>query len=246
MKRKIITLVKWMIFLSILSGLTFVSIKTFQGYNLYKKTMDEVNLNEVFLAYQSQEGYVTLEEISPFFLDALVAVEDHRFYEHTGFDEIAFFRAVLRNISEKSYAAGGSTITQQLSKNLFFTFDKTLERKIAELIVAKKIEKTFEKNDILEMYVNIIYYGDGYVGIEAASQGYFRKSALSLSNGESIILAGLPQAPSIYALRQHLERGISRGDDVINAMVEKDFITEHQRALIEEELRNVKVIEPKP
>lgn len=240
------TIIKWIIILSLLSGLAFVGVKTFQGYNLYKETMDEVNLNEVFLSYQSQEGYVTLEEISPLFLDALVAVEDHRFYEHNGLDEIAFFRAVLRNLSEKSYAAGGSTITQQLSKNLFFTFDKTLERKIAELIVAKKIENTFEKKEILEMYVNIIYYGDGYVGIEEAAQGYFSKSALNLSSGESVILAGLPQAPSVYALRSHLERGINRGYDVINAMVEKGFIAEYQRALIQEELKNVKVKAIKP
>lgn len=246
MKKTLLKIIKWTCLLAFVVALIGVTVVTVKGYTLYKDTMAGVDLEEVFHSYESQENYIHIDQVSKTFTDALVAVEDHRFYQHKGLDEVAFLRAVIRNISEQSYAAGGSTITQQLSKNLFFSFDKNLERKIAELIVAKKIEKTFSKDEILEMYINVIYYGDGYVGIEAAAQGYFAKTAADLSYGESIILAGLPQAPSVYALREHLDRGIERGYDVVAAMIQRGYITEGQAEIMIEELKavSVKALQP--
>jgi len=241
MKRKIILTIKIILLSLVVLGLAFAGITGVKGYSLYKDTMDGVDLQNTFDHYRSQEGYVSLDQISPTFLDALVAVEDHRFYEHGGFDEVAFLRAVMRNLSEKSYAAGGSTITQQLSKNLFFSFEKTLERKIAELIVAKQIEDEFSKEDILELYVNIIYYGDSFEGIYDASWGYFKKDPIDLTVGESVVLAGLPQAPSLYALGEHKENGIKRAYAVIDALIERGYIQADQREQYIESVENIQV-----
>lgn len=229
------------IFLVLLIAISFVSIKIYQGYNLYQEVMEGIDLQEVFEDKQGEADYISLEEVAPTFLNALIAVEDHRFFEHNGLDHVSFLRAVMRNISEKSFAAGGSTITQQLSKNLFFSFDKTLERKIAELIVARKIEDTFDKHEILEMYINVIYYGEGYVGIKQASEGYFNKEALELSQSESVLLAGLPQAPSVYALRTNLDRGIQRASSVVAALIEHGYITQAQGEVIIMQLEEVTV-----
>jgi membrane peptidoglycan carboxypeptidase len=241
--KKIIKIILLSLLLVILVGMSFVLIKSFQGYSLYKEVMTDVDLEEVFIQKQEEEDYTLLEDVSPTFLNALIAVEDHRFFEHKGLDHVAFLRAVMRNISEQSFAAGGSTITQQLSKNLFFSFDKTLERKIAELIVARKIEDTFNKHEILEMYINVIYYGEGYIGIKQASEGYFNKGPLELSQSESVLLAGLPQAPSVYALRTNLNRGIERASSVVLALMEHGYITEAQGQLIILQLESV-VVQP--
>ncbi|MBN2794513.1 MAG: transglycosylase domain-containing protein [Clostridia bacterium] len=227
--------------LILLSGLVFSGITFYKGFELYQETMDGVVIGEVFLSYESQEDYVTLENIPSMFLDALIAVEDHRFMDHKGFDIVSFGRAVMRNIMEKEYAAGGSTITQQLAKNLFFSFDKTLERKVAELIVAKEIEKAFDKDTILEMYVNIIYFGDGYTGIKQASEGYFQKDPADLTDEESILLAGLPQAPSLYAMYEHFDRAVARSEDVLFAMVTHKYLLESEKDALYKKIQTIKI-----
>lgn len=225
----------------LLIGGIFSGVTIYNGYQLYEETMTGVDIEAVFDSYQADEDYVSLENIPSMFIDALVAVEDHRFMEHSGFDFVSFGRAVVRNVLEQDYAAGGSTITQQLSKNLFFSFDKTLERKVAELIVAKKIEKMYEKDEILEMYINIIYFGDGYVGIKQASQGYFNKAPVDLSDAECILLAGLPQAPSIYAMYEHFDRAVERSEDVLAAMVTHDVILISQKQALYEKIQTIKI-----
>ncbi|MCR2043585.1 transglycosylase domain-containing protein [Anaerosalibacter massiliensis] len=143
-------------------------------------------------------NYIDYEEIPEDFINTLITVEDKRFFKHIGFDPIAMGRATLVNVKAREYKQGGSTITQQLAKNLFFTNEKSLGRKVKELIVALAIEDNYTKEDILEMYTNVIYYGEGAYGIEAASQKYFNKSARDMNFDEATLLAGSLKAPSIY------------------------------------------------
>lgn len=218
------------------SGVTFKN-----GYDLYEETMKNVSIEETFETIQSEDWFVDINEIPNIYLEAVVSVEDKRFYSHNGFDILSFGKAVLRNVIENDYATGGSTITQQLAKNLYFSFDKKMERKVAELIVAKQIESLYEKDDILELYVNIIYFGDSFEGIHDASMGYFNKLPKDLTDGESVLLAGLPQAPSAYALFEHLDRAVQRAEIVLDSMIEKNYISTTQKEVILEEIRNIKI-----
>jgi len=143
-------------------------------------------------------GYLPLDEIAPEFLEMVVLVEDKRFYKHFGFDPIAIFNAMMRNVEEKSLFAGGSTLSQQLAKNLFYTREKTIERKLYELWTAITLERYFGKDQILEMYVNIIFYGSDANGIAAAARTYFDKRPSELTEEESALLVGLLPAPSVY------------------------------------------------
>lgn len=220
---------------------SYTGITSYKGYQLYLETMDGVDIEDTFETYRSMDHYVTIDSLPSLYLDAVIAVEDHRFFEHSGFDIISFTKAVIKNVLASDYETGGSTITQQLSKNLYFSFDKKMERKVAELIVAKEIESLFEKEEILELYVNIIYFGDSFEGIYQASMGYFNKEPYELSDGEAVLLAGLPNAPSAYALFQHLDLAVSRSVIVLEAMVEKGYITEYQKEEIYNQIENIKI-----
>lgn len=234
-------IIKWTLLTLIIAVIAYAGITSYKGYQLYRDTMDGVDLAAVFSDFQELEGYVESDEIPTMFLNALIAVEDHRFMDHAGFDVISFGRAIIRNVMENEFAAGGSTITQQLSKNLFFSFEKKMERKVAELIVAKQIEEGFEKKEILEMYVNIIYFGDGYEGISAASRGYFEKDPSQLTDAECVLLAGLPQAPSAYALREHFDMALERSHAVLQAMVEHGYLLEHEMLQLKKDIETIKI-----
>ena len=130
-----------------------------------------------FTIYKEQRIDVPLSQVSPNLLKAIIAIEDQRFYEHRGFDLVRIASAALTNIRRARAAQGGSTITQQLARQSFLTADKTLRRKLQELILAERIERMYSKAQILEMYLNKVYFGDGLYGIEAASRGYFGKHA---------------------------------------------------------------------
>ncbi|MGL4737142.1 MAG: transglycosylase domain-containing protein [Cellulosilyticaceae bacterium] len=188
------------------------------GYSSYQQTIAESPITAVIEEVKADPDYVTLEEINTTFLDAVVAVEDHRFYEHGAVDMIAIIRAFARNLIEGEVVQGGSTITQQLAKNLFLSSDQTLVRKLEEVVFAYELEKDFTKEEILELYVNVIYYGDGYTGIQEASRGYFGKPASALTYEEATLLAGLPQAPSRYALSNHYDKAVKRQAQVIAAL----------------------------
>ncbi len=225
----------------LLIGLVIVGKISWDGYQLYKITMEDVEIETVVSEIRARENYVVIDDIPSHFLKAVIAVEDHRFMGHNGFDIISFGRAVVRNLEENEFAAGGSTITQQLSKNLFFSFEKKMERKVAELIVARQIEDLYEKNEILELYVNIIYYGDGFENLYDASMGYYNKEPQNMTDGECTLLAGLPQAPSTYALIENFDRAVVRAYEVVDAMVEHKVITENEALNLKEEIKNVKL-----
>lgn len=173
----------------------------------------------VFTIFKEQRIEVPLDRISPHFLKAVISVEDQRFYEHSGVDAIRVAAAALRNLQTGRRAEGGSTITQQLARQSFLSRDKTYRRKLKEVILAARIESLYSKEEILTLYLNKVYFGDGLYGVEAASRGYFGKSASDLTLAEAALLAGLIQSPSTYAPTVNLDRAIARRNVVLSAMV---------------------------
>jgi len=171
-----------------------------------------------FTIYKEQRIDVPLAQVSPNLVKALIAIEDQRFYEHDGFDMIRIGSAALSNLRSGRAAQGGSTITQQLARQSFLTPDKTYRRKLQELILAARIERMYSKAQILELYLNKVYFGDGLYGIEAASRGYFGKHASELSVPEAALLAGLVKSPSSYAPTVSMERAVARRNLVLQVM----------------------------
>ncbi|MFT5698390.1 MAG: penicillin-binding protein 1A [Desulforhopalus sp.] len=168
---------------------------------------------------------IPLSKMSPFLAKAFVAAEDGRFFEHPGLDLISVLRAAINNFRDGAKSQGGSTITQQVTKSLLLTPEKTYIRKIKESILAWRIDKMLTKEEILFIYLNQIYLGEGAHGVEAAAQVYFGKSAGELSLGECALLAGLPQAPSRYSLFNHMDRAIERQKYVLNRMAADGYVT---------------------
>ncbi|WP_284642884.1 transglycosylase domain-containing protein [Paenibacillus silviterrae] len=169
---------------------------------------------------------VPLNDIPLDLRNAVIAVEDRRFYDHAGFDLWSIGRAVLRDLKHGSLKEGGSTITQQLAKNLFLDSDKTFNRKFKELGYAIKINFTYSKDEILELYLNSIFFGEGRWGVEGAAQQYFGKPVQKLTLPESALLAGLPKAPSLYSPMRNKEKALERRNLVLSMMREQHFITE--------------------
>ena len=168
---------------------------------------------------------VGLKELPPYVPKAFIAIEDRRFYSHFGIDPVGISRAVVRNLTSRGVAQGGSTLTQQLAKNLFLTQERTASRKIQEAILALWLERKYSKDEILELYLNRVYFGAGAYGIEAAAHRYYAKSARQLSLSEAAVLAGLVQAPSRLAPNKNPDAAQSRAELVIAAMNELGFIT---------------------
>jgi penicillin-binding protein 1A len=182
--------------------------------------------------------YVSLEDIPPHVRQAFIAAEDKNFYRHPGIDPLAIVRATLANIRHMEIRQGASTITQQVARNLFLTPDRSLKRKIREALLALQIERHFTKDQILEMYLNYIYLGQGAYGVEAASRIYFGKSVKDLTTDEAAILAGLPKAPTRYNPFRNPERVKERRDYVLSRMYEDGYITEEEyRRLLEKPIK---------
>lgn len=176
---------------------------------------------------------VSLENISPLFLKAIIAVEDSRFYEHDGLDHIGLARALYVNLKRRAVVQGGSTLTQQLAKNLFFSFERDWIRKVKELLVALQMESTFTKDEILEAYCNQVYFGSGAYGVEEAAQVYFGKHAKDLNLLQAAMLAGLPNSPNNANPFINPERAMNRTRAVLARMEREGYIneTDRQRAL---------------
>jgi 1A family penicillin-binding protein len=171
---------------------------------------------------------VSLDNISSYMQQAIVAIEDSRFYQHNGVDPVGLARALWRNIETRSIVEGGSTISQQLVKNLYLGPERTVGRKIQEVFLTIQLERKHTKDEILEMYLNQIYFGQGAYGVEAAARTYFNKPAKDLGLAESAMLAGVPRAPSIYAPSRNFEGAKARQATVLNRMVELGMISPEQ------------------
>lgn len=174
---------------------------------------------------------VYAEDLPSYVRDAVISTEDRRFYSHFGFDFVSFGRAMVVNLIHRRYVQGGSTITQQVSKNLFLTPEKNIKRKVQELLMAFWLEKKFTKNQILTLYLNRVYMGAGTYGIEAASQKFFHKSSHDINMMEASILAGLLKAPARYNPISSKKRAVERATVVLQNMVDNRKITEKQKIL---------------
>lgn len=199
-----------------------------QGYQIYKQVTGEESLSEKVAEIRANPHYTTLDELPQTYKDAVVAVEDSRFYKHGGLDLISTGRAVVINLREGELAEGGSTITQQLAKNMYFTQEKKFLRKVAELFVAFDLERDYTKDEILELYLNTIYFGSGYYCVYDAAEGYFGKEPSQMTDYESTLLAGIPNAPSVYSLTNSPELAAQRQKTVLECMVQQDYITQEQ------------------
>lgn len=206
-----------------------------RGYQMYKNAVEETPFSEKIESIRSMEGFTKYEELPDIYIDAVVAVEDKRFWKHNGVDGLSICRALWNDLRTFSLVEGGSTITQQLMKNEYFTQDKKLERKFAEAIAALNFEKEYNKKEIFELYVNTIYFGSGYYGIYDAAQGYFGKEPLELSNYEAVMLAGLPNAPSVYSPKENPELAKKRMKQVLDRMKKCEVISDSEAMEIMEE-----------
>ena len=195
------------------------------GYKMYRQALDARSLEAIIAAVQADPGYTPIGQLPPLYLDAVVAVEDHRFAQHSGIDPIAILRAAVHDLRTRSLDQGGSTITQQLAKNLYFTQEKELTRKAAEVFMAFELERNYSKEEILELYVNSIYFGDGYYDVASASEGYFGKTPEELNDYEATLLAGVPNAPSVYAPTKNPDKAEQRRLQVVNRMIACGYIT---------------------
>lgn len=196
-----------------------------------------LDANGALITIISQENRipVPLENVSPHLQQAIIAIEDARFYSHHGIDPIGVARALFHNIKAGAVVEGGSTITQQLAKNLYLEPHRTLKRKFEEMIITIQLERKYTKNEILGMYLNQIYFGQGAYGIEAAAKTYFNKNAKDLDLAESAMLAGVPRAPSIYNPSDDFKAAKTRQAAVLNRMVELGLLEINQANIAAEE-----------
>lgn len=191
------------------------------------------NGNEVQSFGTVYSEIIRSEELPQYVIDAIVWTEDRRFYEHFGFDVVSFTRAMITNLFAGRFAQGGSTLTQQVAKNLFLTNKKTINRKTQELLLAFWLEHKFTKEQILTLYLNRVYFGNGAYGIEAASQKYFQKTSRDLNILEAAVLAGMLKAPSRYNPIASKTRALERAKVVLNIMRENNLLSnkDYLRAL---------------
>ena len=212
----------------VLIGISLSLLVIGNGYNMDKEAIDKISIEDKVKEIQSKENYTKVSELPQMYINAVISVEDHRFYKHPGIDIIAIGRAVVNDIKAMSLVEGGSTITQQLAKNIYFTQEKKFERKIAEVFMAFEIEKRYNKNEILELYLNTSYFGDGYYTVKEASRGYFGKKPMEMSDSECIMLAGIPNAPSVYAPTKNPELAKQRQKRVIEKMIKNKYLTQEE------------------
>ena len=204
------------------------------GYSQYKKALEEMPLEQKVAEIHEDENYAEFEELPQIYINAVIAVEDKRFYTHKGIDTISLGRAIVNDIKAMSFVEGGSTITQQLAKNTYFTQKKEITRKISEAFMAMEIEKNYEKEEILELYLNTSYFGDGCYTVKEATRHYFDKEPEEMTDYEATLLAGVPNAPSVYAPTKNLDLAHQRQRQVLNKMIECGYLSEVEA----EEIKN--------
>ena len=217
--RKLILLI--LLVAAIASAVVLVS-----GYEMYKEAVSDCPLSEKISEIQGKEHFTNYDELTQCYIDAVIAAEERRFFRHHGFDFLATGRAMWHNIEAGSLIEGGSTITQQLAKNMYFTQEKKFTRKVAEVFAARDIEKLCDKKRIFELYVNSIYFGSGYYSVYEAAEGYYGKKPCDLNDYEATMLAGIPNAPSVYSPDVNPTLAEERRQQVLECMVENGYIEE--------------------
>lgn len=220
--------IKKLIIAIILLIIVACSIVFLIGQSYYSKALKEKPLLTRVDEITSKENFVKFEDMSSYYRNAVISVEDHRFYDHGPVDFIAIARAIFTNIKNGELQEGGSTITQQVAKNVVFSQEQSWVRKVGEIFAAYELEKNYTKKEIFELYVNTAYFGDGYYGIYDASYGYYNKSPKDLNLDEASMLAGVPNAPSVYAPTVNPDLAKKRQYHVLNTMLEYGYITKDE------------------
>lgn len=221
-------ILKRIIFIVVLISMSIALLFVGNGYDMYKQAIEQISVEDKIAEIKDKENYTNFSELPQMYKNAVIAVEDHRFYKYNGIDIIAIGRSAFNDIKAMSFVEGGSTITQQLAKNIYFTQEKKIERKIAEVFMAFEIEKNCDKDEILELYLNTSYFGDGYYTPKEACRGYFNKELNEMTDYECILLAGIPNAPSVYAPTKNPELAKQRQKQVIKKMIEYGYLTEEE------------------
>lgn len=198
------------------------------GFSYYSDTLKQKPLLDCVKEVTDKEHFTKFDDLSENYKNAVISVEDHRFYNHKAIDVIGVARAFYTNIKNKELDEGGSSITQQVAKNIIFNQEKSLKRKLGEVFAAYDLEKNFSKDEILALYANSCYFGDGYYSIYDASMGYYNKEPKDLSLAESAMLAGVPNAPSVYAPTVNPDLAKKRQKHVLNKMVEYGYISSEE------------------
>lgn len=212
-----------LLFITVIGGIAFAI-----GYTYYSQALKEKPLLSRIEELTSQEHYTPFGELPETYINAVIAVEDRRFYEHGAIDLIGIARAFYTNIRDGEFDEGGSTITQQVAKNIVFTQDQNVVRKLGEIFAAYDLEKHYSKDEIFAFYVNSSYFGDGYYTIYDASHGYYGKDPKDLNLAEASMLAGVPNAPSVYSPTVNPDLAKKRQKHVLNKMVENNYISQEE------------------
>lgn len=196
----------------------------------------DANGNQIATVHAEEDRIpVKIAQVPKYLQDAFVAVEDNRFYEHNGIDPKGIIRAAWSNIKGGEVAEGGSTITQQLAKNAYLTQDRTMKRKIQEVFLALQLEKQYTKQEILELYLNQIYFGQGAYGVQAAAKVYFNKNVEDLTLNECAMLAGIPKSPNYYSPFNNLQAAQERKGVVLDQMVKYGYVNRQEAAKLKTE-----------
>ena len=221
--------IKKLIFLLLIATIIIFSVVALNGKKMYDEKISKMSLQDTIAKIESDKNYVKLEDLPDDYKNAVIAVEDHRFKKHGAIDLIAIGRAIWINVTNFELREGGSTITQQVAKNIFFiSEDDALTRKSAEIFAAFDLEKNYSKDKILELYVNTIYFGDGYYGIKEACNGYLNIEPSQMTLYDCKMMAGIPNAPSVYNPSANPKLTRSRQKKVISDMVEYGYLTQDQ------------------
>jgi membrane peptidoglycan carboxypeptidase len=239
--KKVKKISKWICFGMVIGVLAMVLPTLAEGYQMYAQAVGAVGIDERIEQIKADDSYVPINQISDQLLNAVVAIEDRRFYKHHGIDFVSTGRAAVSNLTNRDTLTGGSTLTQQLAKNMYFTFEKKYSRKVAELMVAIQLENKLSKREILELYANVVYFGNGYNGVKEASNGYFGIEPKDLSVEQSIMLAGIPQSPSRYSLKKPGNQMGIRANQVIQAMIRGEYLAGEEASHVQQ--RTIEVIE---
>ena len=221
-----------LLFMIIILIIIIISLLFLVGQIYYSYQLKQEPLVTRVEEVTKKSDFVSFDDMSVNYRNAVIAVEDHRFYDHGAVDFIALARATFTNIKNKELQEGGSTITQQVAKNIVFNQEQTFLRKLGEILAAYDIEKNYSKKEIFEIYVNSAYFGNGYYGIGQASKGYYNKEPKDLTLDEATMLAGIPNAPSVYAPTVNPDLAKKRQTHVINSMLEYGYISKEEALAI--------------
>ncbi len=229
---KVLRIVRNIVLWALALCLCAVAALALLGWEMYTQALEAMPLDQRVEQVRAQESYTAFEDLPDTYVEAVLAAEDHRFYQHNGMDVIALGRALVNDIKAMSFVEGGSTITQQLAKNLFFTQEKRLTRKVAEMFMAFHLEANYSKDEIFELYVNSIYFGSGCYDVASASQTYFGVEPSAMDADQCTLLAGIPNAPSVYDPTVNPDLSQQRQRQVVELMVKYEYLTANEASTI--------------